>query len=258
MANSKVAVIETVNYDDIEPLINANIAAEEANGFGISDVQITNYTDPLDGSPKRIAALTYNKVSASTGGGSSNTQAPIASLAELRAVPTTTLADCTTLFYCPELAFYYFDSASFLPDNPPAVVRPDDVPNDASPGRWLPVPGAGGGGPSPNNVEAFEIPFSYNTASPLLLYNYTAGDTMIDFEIVIETAFDDPTATLEIGPDSDPDGIYSAAMNIPDQVGIYANRCNVSYPANEAIRLTITPGTSTQGSGHVVINVRTN
>lgn len=59
--NSKVNVIETANFADLETLINDDITTEEASGLGVSSCETDQFVDPSDGSVKAIVVLTYNK-----------------------------------------------------------------------------------------------------------------------------------------------------------------------------------------------------
>lgn len=105
-------------------------------------------------------------------------------------------------------------------------------------------------------TETVEVPFAFNTASPLAIRSMVAGETVINAEIQIITTFDDGAAALDLGTVATPGLIIPAANNIPGTVGVYRNDVNFPFAAPANVRLTITPGTSTQGSGIVVMQIK--
>lgn len=119
----------------------------------------------------------------------------------------------------------------------------------------------GGGGVVPvipaGLVKCEKVPFTYNTPSPLTVIAVTSADAIIDTELVIETAFDDPAATLQLGTFADIDLILPTNHNNPTQVGSYGTQCNFYFTVPDSIILTISPGTSTQGSGYILLLMKT-
>ena len=109
----------------------------------------------------------------------------------------------------------------------------------------------GGGGTLPK-----PILFQFDTVSPLTLFNLIASDTIDKVEVCITEAFDDSAATLEVGTVGNPSLIFSSSQINPQKVGDYVCDQNFLITVAEVLRLTINPGTSTQGKGFVVITIR--
>jgi len=103
------------------------------------------------------------------------------------------------------------------------------------------------------NLKGVVIPFAYNTASPLTIAAVVNGEAVIDSEIVIETPFDDVAAVLDLGTVASPSALIPAADNDPQNLGNYGSDENINFTGPETVRLTISPGASTQGSGYVLV-----
>ena len=101
------------------------------------------------------------------------------------------------------------------------------------------------------------VDFTFATSSPLTLYNLLAGDDIVEVKLVIETAFDDVASSVQIGTVATPGLVFAA------------NESNISKPdcqwlssrvheiaSSETLRLLISPGTSTQGTGFVLFRIR--
>ena len=91
----------------------------------------------------------------------------------------------------------------------------------------------------------------------MIVVSVSPGDFIIDTELVIETAFDDASATLELGTFADTDLILTSSQNAPYQVGSYGTQCNFDFSVADSIILTLNPGTSTQGSGYILLITET-
>lgn len=113
-----------------------------------------------------------------------------------------------------------------------------------------------GGTTISGNEVAFEIDFTFADVSPLLIGVLSPGDKIIHSELQIKTPFDDPLAQLELGDIATPGRFIGATENLPGRFGTYTNGQNFDIPAADAVRLTITPGASTQGTGQVIVTVR--
>lgn len=98
-----------------------------------------------------------------------------------------------------------------------------------------------------------EIRFDYGDATPKNLYIIDEDKTVLQVSIVILTEFDDPTATLSVGDADDAERLLTITDNIPSQLGTYTTDPAYQYLSTSTITLSISPGTSTQGSGLVVI-----
>ena len=98
--------------------------------------------------------------------------------------------------------------------------------------------------------------FLFSTGTPVDFGALVVGDQIIDAEITIDVPFDDPTALLALGLVSNPGSLLPTNAVDPQTAGTYHNGENILITGSDQIRLQITPGTSTQGSGRVVVTVR--
>ena len=99
--------------------------------------------------------------------------------------------------------------------------------------------------------------FTFASPSPLTLVNLKAGDIIDEADVVITTAFDDIAATLEVGTVAIP-GLVLPTNKINPTVLDRTFTSSVKHEIGlaEILRLTITPGTSTQGAGFVLFTIR--
>jgi len=138
----------------------------------------------------------------------------------------------------------------------------ENIPNDVylfsvPPSTWAVFFNLQDGAPVPNtNLWATITPFAFNTASPLVAIPVVNGESVLDTKIVITTVFDDPAAVLALGTIASPSVFIPAANNDPQTVGGYGSEENVNFTGAEAVRLTLTPGTSTQGAGYLVVVIK--
>jgi hypothetical protein len=91
------------------------------------------------------------------------------------------------------------------------------------------------------------LAFSTPSPVPFPFALLTPGDAIRDVAIVIQTAFDGPTATISIGTIANPNLIFPAAQNLPGKPGDYRVDSTYIAPAAQPIFVFITPGTSTMG-----------
>jgi hypothetical protein len=98
--------------------------------------------------------------------------------------------------------------------------------------------------------------FSFSDISPLDFGEMSVGDVIYGAQVLIETAFDDAAASLSLGLVSAPGSILPSNTIDPPVVGTYGCDEVFSCGSGDAVRLQILPGTSTQGSGRVIIAVR--
>jgi hypothetical protein len=115
-----------------------------------------------------------------------------------------------------------------------------------------------GGGADPNAEEVHTFPFAFNTASPATVFNIPAGARILTIGLQIGTAFDDPSATIKIGDAGQDDRLMTVAQNVPSEIGEYESNPIYQYVSATNILLTISPGTSTQGSGVVIVEFNLN
>ena len=99
--------------------------------------------------------------------------------------------------------------------------------------------------------------FSFSTPSPMTLANLKAGDIIDEADVVITTVFDDAAATLEVGTVASP-GLVLPTTKIDPTILDRTFTSSVKHEISvaEILRLTISPGASTQGAGFVLFTIR--
>jgi hypothetical protein len=102
----------------------------------------------------------------------------------------------------------------------------------------------------------FSIDFLFSDPSPIDFGVLAANDEVVNADLVIETPFDDPAATLTLGLTSAPGGILGSAFNDPQNAGTYNSQDNLRAAGADSLRLVISPAASTAGSGRVYVTVR--
>jgi len=135
--------------------------------------------------------------------------------------------------------------------NPPDIYMCVDPAKGAA--DWQAI---GGGMAASGNEENLSIEFAYNDASPKVAGILNPGDIVIESELEVITPFDDPAATLALGTIAVPGRFVGVTENQPDVANNYANSANFPITVAEQCRVTISPGTSTQGAGRVSVTVR--
>ena len=98
--------------------------------------------------------------------------------------------------------------------------------------------------------------FNWNDASPVDFGTLVNGDEIVNTEVEITTVFDDAAALVAIGQVTNPSNILDTARIDPQNIGTYANQENFKITGADGVRISITPGTSTQGQGRVVVTIR--
>lgn len=102
--------------------------------------------------------------------------------------------------------------------------------------------------------EIISYEFSYGDASRAI-YTAARGGVVINASIRYRTTFNSPTATVEIGHNSDPDALVESDESDPTQMYEYSIDTDQRVEAGESITLTITPNGATQGSGIVTLTL---
>lgn len=98
-----------------------------------------------------------------------------------------------------------------------------------------------------------EVAFNFGDATPKSLFTIAAGKTVQSVSIIILEAFNDVTATLSVGDAGDTDRLFETTDILPSVVGTYTTEPGYKYISATPLTLSISPGTSSQGSGLVVI-----
>jgi hypothetical protein len=75
---------------------------------------------------------------------------------------------------------------------------------------------------------------------------------------MIETLFDDPNVTLSVGHTGNVGGLMAVGDNTPQIVGIHEVEPNFLYGGNDSITFYANIGSSTQGSGVVILEFANN
>ena len=107
------------------------------------------------------------------------------------------------------------------------------------------------GPPGATGTPFIKVSFAYNTPSPLLIISAVPGDCILQAELVITEAFDDPAATLSLGTSADNERIIAQADNDPTKERNFGSDENHIFTLNEWIRLYINPAAAMAGAGYV-------
>lgn len=103
------------------------------------------------------------------------------------------------------------------------------------------------------NTSSTTVPFDFGDATPKNILLIASNKVVEEVSIVITTPFDDITATLSVGDINDINRFISTSDNVPSTAGTYSTQPGSKYIVLSQVTLTISAGTSTQGSGLVII-----
>jgi hypothetical protein len=118
-------------------------------------------------------------------------------------------------------------------------------------GQWdLLAPSTGGVG----NFQIVQVPFAFNSGSPLTLLTAQPGDVIVNASVDIINAYDVP-ATVSIGTPADNNKIVAAANVDPNTPNLYIEEKNTVFALTETINLYQSPGASTQGNGLATVYI---
>jgi hypothetical protein len=109
---------------------------------------------------------------------------------------------------------------------------------------------SGGAAPSPTTTNV--VPFSFTSASPLVLTPITIGQRVIRAAVAILTPFDGFGPTIALGTPTSPGLILDAGDIDAKQAGQYENDVIFPFSTATTLQLTIFSGASTQGDGLVL------
>ena len=90
----------------------------------------------------------------------------------------------------------------------------------------------------------------------MTILNLQAGDLIDRVEIELDTAFNDPLATLLVGTVAVPNLVLDATDSVPSRAATYGNDNNFPVSVAEVLRLTLNPGASTAGAGRILFLIR--
>ncbi len=108
---------------------------------------------------------------------------------------------------------------------------------------------------SPLVVTEQSVPFTYESGI-LTLQQVFPGNLIDTAWVIIEEAFDDPSATIFMGITFDPTLIFGPRDVIPSVVDQYSNGSVTQFVATDFLQLIINTATSTMGSGLLVYRYR--
>lgn len=101
-----------------------------------------------------------------------------------------------------------------------------------------------------------ETPFSFSSASPIVLAQLHPGNVMTRAVIVIDTPFDDPAATVLLGTTTDPSLYLGASDSDPGVSGQYGSEQVIDFGLPDYLILTVQPNASSQGVGRLYYEMR--
>lgn len=104
--------------------------------------------------------------------------------------------------------------------------------------------------------EVSVVPFTFSTASPLIITGVAVGDILNRSEILIETAFDGVSPTILLGTFASPGLVFSSSNTTPSVAEQYESLLLTKFDMSDFLILTINPNGSTQGSGILFYKIR--
>jgi hypothetical protein len=113
-------------------------------------------------------------------------------------------------------------------------------------GGWTPIPSSVTSG-----ANTFKVDFNFNTASPVTIASLAIGDVVMIGNCTVSTAFDDGSATLQLGVAGTLGAVLDTGDVSPGNVANYQSLTPYIATANTNLILTITPAGATQGAGTI-------
>jgi len=98
-----------------------------------------------------------------------------------------------------------------------------------------------------------KVPFQYNNASPKNVAIIPASAVVSQVDVIVTTAFNDANATLSLGTVANANLLLNTTDSKPFYTGTYAAMPGQLFLSDTWSVLTINPGSSTTGSGMIVI-----
>lgn len=149
---------------------------------------------------------------------------------------------------------------------PTTITAPKVTYTPSIPGDWSTPPtnvqdaldelAAESGGGGGENEDLFEQDFTYASPNVIDFGSLAFGSTIIESQVIIETAFNDPTAMLTLGQTTIAGNIFASNETDPTTPGTYLSEVCYPISVTDTLRLQVLPGASTQGSGRVIVTVR--
>lgn len=110
--------------------------------------------------------------------------------------------------------------------------------------------------PAPFSEFCFYVPFSWDTVSPLDIFDVINEDLVVDVSVIMLRPFNDPAGTLSVGDTFDASLFLTTSQIDVSNPDRYVTRDPVQYSGADTLRLTINPATSATGNGVVLGCVR--
>lgn len=107
-----------------------------------------------------------------------------------------------------------------------------------------------------NTTAMLETPFTFSSASPIVLAHLHPGNVMTRAVIVIETPFNDPAAKVLLGTTANPSLYLGAADSDPLVSGQYGSEEVIDLNVPDYLILTVQPSASSQGAGRLYYEMR--
>lgn len=105
-----------------------------------------------------------------------------------------------------------------------------------------------------NSVEGYvKVPFQWNDASPKTIATVPADSVVSQLEIIINTPFGGSGSSMSVGTVANVNLLASSGDIVTTVSGTYSTFPGVKFASNSFVVLSINPGTSTVGSGMIVI-----
>jgi hypothetical protein len=104
-----------------------------------------------------------------------------------------------------------------------------------------------------------KVPFTFATPSPLVLQAVLPGNVLDRVSVLIQTPFNDPTATIQVGTTTDPDLVF-----VPGAIVLFGPLSGLTYEdlslyeftMSDLLILTISSGASTMGAGLLLYKMK--
>ena len=102
---------------------------------------------------------------------------------------------------------------------------------------------------------SIKIEVDFQSTSPLILFSIEAGDIIERVEITVETSWNSPSPTIEIGVPADPDQIFEINESNLKKLGTYSADHNHRFTGAATLRAILDHDGATQGSGFIIIYI---
>ncbi len=105
------------------------------------------------------------------------------------------------------------------------------------------------------NDEDIVIPFAFDDSSPIAITTLAVAANISKVRTVIDTAFDDSASTITVGLPGNVGLLQMANENDTSAVASYETWPDLELPIGSELQIELTPGTSTQGEGKVIVTL---